>query len=140
MGIKDEPDADGEIPSNLLYPEISLDSTSKHHLPMNKINKQKKASANGKAKIKNEFDPGTNNPFIGLPMQNNMTQNPFLMAFMMNQMNHSILGMNSPTQPQQTKQSGKKGTKKDASLESKSSSSKTVNTQGSGKLPPQKEY
>ena len=138
--IKDEPDAEGEIPSNLLYPEISLDSTSKHHLPMNKINKHKKASAKGKAKIKNEFDPGTSNPFMGLPMPNDMAQNPFLMAFMMNQMNHSILGMNKPTQSQQTKQSGKKGTKKDALLEPKSSSSKTVNTQGSDELSPHKEY
>ena len=102
--IKEEPDADGEIPSNLLYPEISMDSsTSKHHLPMNKISKHKKASAKGKAKIKQEVNPGMMNPFMGLPMPNNMQQNPFLMAFMMNQMNHSILGMNDQIPKQEKK-------------------------------------
>ena len=130
--VKEEPDNDGEI-SNLLYPEITLNSSSKS-LSINKISKAKKSSTKGSAKSQKAEPINNIDPFMGLPLQNNMQQNPFLMAYLMNQ----YMGMNDQAPKSKVEEklekSRKKKISKKISAQDESNSSFKVNNYSTGSM------
>ena len=122
--IKEEPDNDNEI-SNLLYPEITMNS-SQNNLAINKTSKTKKSSTKNNTKAK-KLSGNNMDPFLGVPMQNNMEQNPFLMAYLMNQ----YMGMNGQVlkdQANDKKKAGKKTAERDSTKDNSTSARDTSST------------